>query len=154
MNHIFISVSRVIIGFSIAGFLGVSLGLLIGCFKSMFEFFNPLIQFLKSIPPIAWIPLAILWFGIGEASKIYIIAYGAFFPIVLNTIFGVRSIDKTLLKMAKSMGLNGFILFKEIIFPGVLPSILTGLRIGMGVGWMCLIAAEMIGATSGLGYMI
>jgi len=98
--------------------------------------------------------LAILWFGIGEGSKIYIIAYSAFFPIILNTIFGVRSIDNILLKMGKSMGLKRYEFFKEIILPGALPSIFTGLRIGIGTAWMALIAAEMIGATSGLGYMI
>lgn len=154
LNHILISLFRVITGFSLAAVIGVTIGLLMGWFKFISDLLSSLIESLKSIPPIAWIPLAILWFGIGEISKIYIIAYGAFFPIVLNTIFGIKSIDKNLLRMAESMNLKGFKLFKEVIFPGALPSILTGLRIGLGIGWMCLIAAEMIGATSGLGYMI
>ena len=154
INHILKSFLRIFIGFSLAAVIGIPLGLFMGWYPFVFQFFNGLINFLKSIPPIAWIPLAILWFGIGESSKIYIIAYSAFFPIVLNTIFGVRSIDKTLLKMAKSMGLKGYNLFKEIIFPASLPSIFTGVRIGIGTAWMALIAAEMIGATSGLGYMI
>lgn len=154
LRHMLISLFRVSIGFSLAIIIGIPLGLLIGMFKPIFNLLNGLIGALKSIPPIALIPLAILWFGIGEFSKIYIIAYGVFFPIILNTIFGVKSIDKNLIKMAKSMNLKRFKMFKEVILPGALPSIMNGLRIGLGVGWMCLVAAEMIGATSGLGFMI
>jgi sulfonate transport system permease protein len=143
-----------LIGFGIASIAGIILGLAIGLVPFIYIILESIINFLKNIPPIAWIPLAILWFGIGELSKIYIIAYSAFFPILLNTIFGVRSIDKILLKMAKNIKLNKLYFLKEIIIPASLPSIFTGLRIGMGTGWMALIAAEMIGATSGLGFMI
>jgi sulfonate transport system permease protein len=152
--NIWKSLLRVLIGFGIASIAGIILGLAIGLVPFIYIILESIINFLKNIPPIAWIPLAILWFGIGELSKIYIIAYSAFFPILLNTIFGVRSIDKILLKMAKNMQLNKFYFIKEIIIPASLPSIFTGLRIGMGTGWMALIAAEMIGATSGLGFMI
>lgn len=154
LHHTFKSLFRVIIGVTLGALTGVSLGLLITRFQPFLDLLNDLILVLKSIPPIAWIPLVILWLGIGEASKIYIIAYASFFPIVLNTILGVKSIDKNLLKMAKSMNLKGFQELKEVIIPGALPSILMGLRIGLGVGWMSLIASEMIGATAGLGYMI
>jgi len=154
IKNIVVSIFRVFSGFAIALIIGIPLGLLMGWFKGVRKFFDGLIEILRPIPPIAWIPLAILWFGIGELSKIYVIAYGAFFPIVLNSILGVKSIDSNLLKLAKSMNLKGFKLFKEVIFPGSLPSIFTGLRIGLGVGWMCLIAAELIAAQSGLGYMI
>jgi sulfonate transport system permease protein len=152
--NIWKSLLRVLIGFGIASIAGIILGLAIGLVPFIYIILESIINFLKNIPPIAWIPLAILWFGIGESSKIYIIAYSAFFPILLNTIFGIRSIDKILLKMAKNMQLNKFYFIKEIIIPASLPSIFTGLRIGMGTGWMALIAAEMIGATSGLGFMI
>ena len=154
LKHIATSASRVLSGFLIASAIGIPLGLLMGWFRPVNIFFDGLIQALRAIPPIAWLPLAILWFGIGEASKIYIITYGAFFPIVLNTILGVRLIDKNLLLLAKSLNLKGFRLFKEVIFPGSLPSIFTGLRIGFGMSWMCLIAAELIAAQSGIGYMI
>jgi sulfonate transport system permease protein len=152
--NIWKSLLRVLIGFGIASIAGIILGLAIGLVPFIYIILESIINFLKNIPPIAWIPLAILWFGIGELSKIYIIAYSAFFPILLNTIFGVRSIDKILLKMAKNIKLNKLYFLKEIIIPASLPSIFTGLRIGMGTGWMALIAAEMIGATSGLGFMI
>lgn len=154
LKHIGVSVFRVLLGFGIASVVGISLGLLMGWFRLARNFFDSIIELLRPIPPIAWIPLAILWFGIGESSKVYLIAYGAFFPIVLNTILGVESIDKKLLLLAKSMNLRGFELFKEVILPASFPSIFTGLRIGLGVGWMCLIAAELIAAQSGIGYMI
>src|SRR4030042_2837660 len=131
IKNIVVSIFRVFSGFAIALIVGIPLGLSMGWFKGVRKFFDGLIEILRPIPPIAWIPLAILWFGIGELSKIYLIAYGAFFPIVLNTILGVKSIDKKLLLLARSMNLKGFKLFKEVIFPGSLPSIFTGLRIGL-----------------------
>ncbi|MDD5222807.1 MAG: ABC transporter permease [bacterium] len=154
LRHLGISLLRVILGFSLATVVGVSLGLAMGWFKWWRGFFDPLVEILRPIPPMAWIPLAILWMGIGETSKIYIIFYGAFFPIVINTTLGVKSIDGNLLKMARSMNLRGWLLFKEVIFPGSLPAVMTGLRIGLGVGWMCLVAAELIAAESGIGYLI
>ena len=154
VRHLGISLLRVILGFSLATLVGVSLGMAMGWFRRWRGFFDPLVEILRPIPPMAWIPLAILWMGIGEASKIYIIFYGAFFPIVINTTLGVKSIDENLLKMARSMNLKGWLLFKEVIFPGSLPAVVTGLRIGLGVGWMCLVAAELIAAESGVGYLI
>jgi len=154
VRHLGISLLRVILGFFLATLVGVSLGMAMGWFRRWWGFFDPLVEILRPIPPMAWIPLAILWMGIGEASKIYIIFYGAFFPIVINTTLGVKSIDENLLKMARSMNLKGWLLFKEVIFPGSLPAVVTGLRIGLGVGWMCLVAAELIAAESGVGYLI
>ncbi len=154
VKHLGVSLLRVILGFSLATLAGVSLGMAMGWFRRWRGFFDPLVEILRPIPPMAWIPLAILWMGIGEASKVYIIFYGAFFPIVINTTLGVKSIDENLLKMARSMNLRGWLLFKEVIFPGSLPAVVTGLRIGLGVGWMCLVAAELIAAESGVGYLI
>ncbi len=154
VKHLGVSLLRVTLGFSLATLAGVSLGMAMGWFRRWRGFFDPLVEILRPIPPMAWIPLAILWMGIGEASKVYIIFYGAFFPIVINTTLGVKSIDENLLKMARSMNLRGWLLFKEVIFPGSLPAVMTGLRIGLGVGWMCLVAAELIAAESGVGYLI
>ncbi|MBO7618704.1 MAG: ABC transporter permease, partial [Bacteroidales bacterium] len=106
------------------------------------------------IPPIAWIPLAILWFGIGESSKLYIIFYGAFFPILLNTVDGIHNIDKRYLELGRVYEVDKKRLVWRVILPGALPSILTGIRVGLGNAWVCVVAAEMIAATKGIGYML
>ncbi|MNC52021.1 putative aliphatic sulfonates transport permease protein SsuC [compost metagenome] len=113
-----------------------------------------IIQVLKPIPPIAWIPLAILWFGIGEASKLYIISIGAFFPIFVNVVDGIRQIEGKYIEVAQIYKLPWTRLVRQIILPGALPSIMTGLRIGLGVAWVCVVAAELIAAESGVGYLI
>jgi ABC-type nitrate/sulfonate/bicarbonate transport system permease component len=130
------------------------LGLLIGWSEKAKSFVDPIVEIVRPIPPMAWIPLSILWFGIGELPKIFIIILGVFFPVLTNTVVGVKSIEKGLLKLARSMGLKGFRLFKEVIVFGASPFIITGLRIGLGFGWMCLVTAELIAAQAGLGYMI
>lgn len=152
--HVGVSFYRVMLAFLISSASGVMLGLLMGWVAPVRRAIEPLVEIFRPIPPIAWIPLAILWFGIGESSKIFVITYGMIFPITLNTIHGVRSIDENLIKLARSMGLKRLNLLKEVILPGALPSILTGMRIGLGVGWMCLIASELIAASSGIGFMI
>lgn len=154
LTHVMISSYRVFLGCGIASIIAIPLGLAMGWFGKIRLFFEGLLEVIRPIPPLAWLPLSILWFGIGEVSKIYIIFLGAFFPILINTISGVKSIDENLLKLAKSMHLKGFNVLKEVVFPGALPFIFTGLRIGFGVGWMCLVAAELIAAQSGLGYLI
>lgn len=112
------------------------------------------LQILKPIPPIAWIPLAILWFGIGEASKIYIIAIGAFFPVFVNTLGGIKNIDKKYLELASVYEVPRSRVIREVILPGALPFIMTGLRLGLAGAWICVVAAEMIAATKGVGYML
>jgi ABC-type nitrate/sulfonate/bicarbonate transport system permease component len=154
LKHIQISLYRVFLGFGIASAMAISLGLLIGWSEKAKSFVDPLVEIVRPIPPMAWIPLSILWFGIGELPKIFIIILGVFFPVLTNTVVGVKSIDKGLLKLARSMGLKGFTLFKEVIIVGASPFIITGLRIGLGFGWMCLVTAELIAAQAGLGYMI
>ena len=154
LKHIQISLFRVFLGFGIGSAMAVSLGLLIGWSEQAKSFVDPLVEIVRPIPPMAWIPLSILWFGIGELPKIFIIILGVFFPVLTNTVVGVRSIEKGLLKLARSMGLKGFTLFKEVIVVGASPFIITGLRIGLGFGWMCLVTAELIAAQAGLGYMI
>ena len=134
--------------------LALILGIVTGLHPKAEAFTELLIQIIKPIPPIAWIPLAILWFGIGESSKLYIIFIGAFFPVLLNTVSGIHSIDPRYLELARVYEVDRFRLITRVILPGALPSILTGIRVGLGNAWVCVVAAEMIAATRGIGYML
>lgn len=153
-KNIVVSFMRVLNGFLLALAAALVLGVLIGLSSSVDLLTRFLIQILKPIPPIAWIPLAILWFGIGESSKIYIIFYGAFFPILLNTVDGIRNIDKRYLELGKVYEIDRSRLIRKVILPGALPQILTGIRVGLGNAWVSVVAAEMIAATKGIGYML
>ena len=153
-KHIGVSFVRVLKGFFLAMITALVLGVFIGLSKSFERFTELVIQILKPIPPIAWIPLAILWFGIGESSKIYIIFYGAFFPILLNTVDGIHNIDDRYLELGRVYEVSKWRLVWKVILPGALPSILTGIRVGLGNAWICVVAAEMIAATKGVGYML
>lgn len=153
-KHITVSFLRVLEGFVIAALSALVIGTVIGLSKYFERFTELVLQILKPIPPIAWIPLAILWFGIGEMSKLYIIFYGAFFPILLNTVDGIHNIDKRYLELARVYEVDKLRLVWRVILPGALPSILTGIRVGLGNAWVCVVAAEMIAATKGIGYML
>lgn len=155
-NHCLQSLYRVFAGFFIAALLAIPLGIIMGWSRSLRESVTPLIEVLRPVPPLAWIPLAILWFGIGFKSSVFIIFLGCFFPIILSTISGVLSIDSILIDASKTLGARKKEIFLKVLTPGSLPSILTGLRIGLGIGWMTLVAAEFTGVKSGygLGYMI
>jgi ABC-type nitrate/sulfonate/bicarbonate transport system permease component len=137
-----------------AALVAIPLGVGIALWEWVEDTADPVVEFLRPIPPIAWIPLGILWFGIGDAQNMFIIFLGAFFPILLNTIAGVRRVDRTLVWGALTLGGRRAQIIREIVLPGALPLILTGLRIGLGVGWMALVAAELVAARSGLGFMI
>ncbi|MBR1851937.1 MAG: ABC transporter permease [Lachnospiraceae bacterium] len=154
LKHIGVSFFRVLEGFLIAMVSALLLGTLIGLSRRVETFTELVLQILKPIPPIAWIPLAILWFGIGETSKLYIIFYGAFFPMLLNTVDGIHNIDKKYLELARAYEVDRARLVGKVILPGALPSILTGIRVGLGNAWVCVVAAEMIAATKGIGYML
>ena len=154
LKHIEVSFFRVLEGFLIAMVSALLLGTLIGLSRRAETFTELVLQILKPIPPIAWIPLAILWFGIGETSKLYIIFYGAFFPMLLNTVDGIHNIDKKYLELARAYEVDKARLIGKVILPGALPSILTGIRVGLGNAWVCVVAAEMIAATKGIGYML
>lgn len=130
------------------------MGLLLGLYRPLDAFCDGLLSVLRPIPPFAWIPLAILWFGIGDGSTQFVVLYAAFWPILLNTIAGVRDIDRSLLKAASSIGSRGLSLFVHVIVPGSLPLVMTGLRIGLGIAWMAIVAAELVAAQTGLGFMI
>jgi sulfonate transport system permease protein len=154
IGHILASFFRVIEGFGIALILALILGIGIGLSKKLEIFTDITVQILKPIPPIAWIPLAILWFGIGEVSKIFIIILGAFFPILLNVVDGIKNIDDKYLELGKVYEVPKIKFIRGVILPGALPSIMTGVRVGLGNAWVCVVAAEMIAATKGVGYML
>ncbi len=154
LGHVLASLRRVAAAFAIAALVAIPLGIAIGWWRWVDEMVDPVVELLRPIPPIAWIPLGILWFGIGDAQNIFIIFLGAFFPIVVNTVAGVRSVDKVIVWATLTLGANQRQILGEIVVPGALPQILTGLRVGLGVGWMCLVAAELVAAASGIGYMI
>ena len=155
-THIVESLYRVLYGFSIAIVIAVPLGIVMGWSKVLRELLNPLVEIIRPIPPLAWIPIAIFWFGIGIKSAAFIIFLGAFFPILLSTVSGVLSVDTILIEASRTLGARQRDIYTKILIPGATPSIYTGLRIGMGVAWMTLIAAEFTGVKSGygLGYMI
>ena len=152
--HIAASFLRVIEGFLIALILALIMGVGIGLSKKLEVFTEMTVQIIKPIPPIAWIPLAILWFGIGEFSKIFIIILGAFFPILLNVVDGIKNIDAKYLELGRVYEVPKAKFIRGVIFPGALPSIMTGVRIGLGNAWVCVVAAEMIAASKGVGYML
>lgn len=153
-RHIGISILRVLEGFGIAAVLGLSFGTAIGLSRTLDRLTDLVIQLIKPIPPIAWIPLAILWFGIGEESKVYIIFLGAFFPIIVSTIDGIRQTDQKYVELAKILEVPQTRFIRQVIIPGAFPAIMTGLRVGLMVAWMCVVAAELIAASSGIGYLI
>lgn len=150
--HLSSSLLRVAAGFALAAAIGVTLGLLIGRLPLANQLLLPPLEVLRPIPAVAWIPLAILMFPSSEGSMIYITFVGALFPILLNTIHGVQHVDARLVASAKGLGTRGWRLFTEVIAPGAAPSIVTGLSIGMGTCWFCLVTAEMIAGQYGIGY--
>lgn len=153
-GHLQISFQRVLKGFLIGAICGVVLGTLMGYSKFFHRFFGSLVGILRPIPMIAWIPLLILWLGIGEQTKVTLIAVGTFWSVLLNTIHGIQSVDYKLLEVAKVLKKTKVSVIFQVIVPSAVPSIITGLRLGFGVAWSCVVAAEMIAASKGMGYMI
>ena len=148
------SIIRVVGGFGIGAGLALPLGLLMGGSTRFYQLMNPLVQLLRPIPPIAYIPLAILWFGLGNPPAFFLISLGAFFPVLMNTISGVRTVDEIYIRAARNLGASGATLFLRIILPAATPHILTGLRVGIGVAFIVVIVAEMIAVNNGLGFRI
>jgi len=151
-DHVVSSLRRVALGFAIAAIAGVALGLAIGRSRRAADTLLPPLELLRPIPAVAWIPLAVLLFPSSEASMIYITFIGALFPILLNTIHGVENVDPRLVASAQSLGATRSAILREVILPGAAPSIVTGLAIGMGTSWFCLVTAEMISGQFGIGY--
>ncbi len=152
-KHIGVSFVRAATGFLIGGGLGFGLGLLNGVSPTASKTLDSSLQMVRNVPHLALIPLVILWFGIDEEAKLFLVALGVFFPIYLNTYHGVRTADPALIEMGRVYGLRGYRLFRDVILPGALPSILVGFRYSLGIMWLTLIVAETISATSGIGYM-
>jgi len=152
-THLGVSTWRAASGFAVGGGLGLLLGLLTGTFRQAEILLDTSLQMIRNIPALALIPLVILWFGIDETAKLFLVAVGVFFPIYLNTFHGIRSVDRGLIEMARSYGLSGWPLYRDVILPGALPSILVGVRFALGLVWVLLIVAETISAQAGIGYM-
>ncbi|WP_300754103.1 aliphatic sulfonate ABC transporter permease SsuC [Janthinobacterium sp.] len=151
--HLKTSLWRATLGFAIGGGLGLLLGLLTGSFRHAETLLDTTLQMVRNIPALALIPLVILWFGIDETAKLFLLAVGVFFPVYLNTFHGIRSADQGLIEMAKSYGLSGWPLYRDVILPAAMPSILVGVRFSLGLVWVLLIVAETISAQAGIGYM-
>jgi sulfonate transport system permease protein len=152
-THLRTSLWRAICGFVIGAGLGLLLGLLTGSFRRIETLLDTTLQMVRNIPALALIPLVILWFGIDETAKLFLLAVGVFFPVYLNTFHGIRSADQGLIEMARSYGLSGWPLYRDVILPAALPSILVGVRFSLGLVWVLLIVAETISAQAGIGYM-
>ncbi|MGF6971150.1 NitT/TauT family transport system permease protein [Paraburkholderia sp. WC7.3g] len=148
------SMSRVLSGYLIATISGVLLGIAIGWWRWIEQAVEPTLQMLRPIPPVSWIPLAIIWFGIANKPAIFLVFLGAFFPILMNTIHGVKATDRNLIRAAAMMGSTQFQLLRFIVLPAALPSIFAGLRIAIGSAWMLTVTAEMVAVKSGLGYVL
>lgn len=153
-EHITASLTRVGIGFGLALLVGIPLGLWMGWVDAAYRTLNPIFQMLRPISPIAWIPLAILWFGVGDVSPIFLIFISSVFPLIVQTTSGVHTIDRRYLRAAANFGVPRGALFRRVVIPAVLPEIIIGMRIGLGVAWLVVVAAEMIALRSGLGYLI
>ena len=155
VGNAMVSLGRVLIGFFVAAALAIPLGIGMARNGKVYDFFDSTIQVFRPIPPLAWVPLALAWFRIGLLSMVFIIAIGAFFPILLNTLDGVKSIKMTWIEAAHTLGAKEPQVLVSVVLPGAAPTIWTGLRVGFGIAWMCVVAAEMMpGTNSGIGYLI
>jgi NitT/TauT family transport system permease protein len=148
------SLFRVLSGFAIGAGLALPFGLAMGSSDRIYRYLNPLLQVLRPIPPIAYIPLSILWFGLGNKPAIFLITLGAFFPVLINTIAGVRAVDSIYIRAARNLGASSATIFRRVILPAATPYILSGARVGMGTAFIVVIVAEMIAVSNGLGYRI
>ena len=154
LKYIVASLFRVSWGFIAAVLVGVPLGLILGWFRPAYAALNPFIQILRPISPIAWIPVAILWFGVKDTAPVFLIFLASVFPITVSAMAAVQNMQQVYLRAAQNFGLRGLPLFRRVIFPAALPQIITGIRIALGVAWLVVVAAEMIAVNSGLGYLI
>ena len=153
-THAWATLWRVAVGFGLGAASGIALGALSGTSEAARRLLDPTLQALRAIPSIAWVPLFILWFGIFEASKVALIAFGVFFPVYLNLMAGIRGVDRKLVEVARVYNFSAFTLVRRVLLPATLPAYMVGLRSGLGLGWMFVIAAEFRGASEGLGFLL
>lgn len=153
-KHAWVSTLRVLQGFALAVVAGVSLGLILGTSRMLERFVDPVLQVIRPIPITAWLPLSIMWFGLGHKATLFLIFLGAFFPILINTTTGVKVVDRRLVEAAQMLGTKPRQLFLRVLLPASLPSIIAGLRVGLGFAWVCLVVGEMTGVGTGLGSAI
>ena len=154
LKHVWTSLARVLTGFAIAAVIAIPLGIIAGSTPLLYNIVDPIVELFRPIPVLALLPLAILWFGIGEASKIFIITYAAFFPMFINTVAGVRYTDPMLVQVASTLGATRAQIFTRVVLMCALPSLAVGIRLGLGFAFLALVAAELIASTAGLGYLI
>jgi NitT/TauT family transport system permease protein/taurine transport system permease protein len=153
-QHALHSLRLVLMGFAVAVAVGLPLGILMGAYRRLDAFVTPVFSILRPIPPLAWIPLAILWLGLGDAAKIMVIFFAAFVPSVINSHAGVRTIEPHLIEASRTLGVRGFAHIREVLVPGAMPMIFTGLRLSLQASWTTLVAAELVGALAGLGRVL
>ena len=153
-KHMFTSISRIFFGFSITVILAVPSAVIFGMFPQIYNYFKSILEFMRHTPPLALIPMIILWFGIGEFSKITIIILASFFPVFLNTLKGIENCDKKFIEVGQVFDFTKYEIFRKIILPSAVPDILNGIKLGIGYSWRAIIGAEMIAASSGIGYLI
>jgi NitT/TauT family transport system permease protein len=153
-RYILDSLRRVGLGYGTAVLLGIPLGLTFGWYPAASRVVNPVIQMLRPISPIAWIPLSIIWFGVGDGAAMYLIFLGAFFPILVSSMNGVRNVPSMYRRAGRNFGLSPIQLLAKVVFPAALPQIIIGLRIALGIAWLVVVAAEMVAVDSGLGYLV
>jgi NitT/TauT family transport system permease protein/sulfonate transport system permease protein len=148
------SLLRVVVGYLMAAVVGLSLGFICGWSKTMAELVRPIVEALRPIPPLAWVPIAILWFGLGDMSAYFLVFLGCVFPLFFGAYTAVRSIDRNQINAALCLGASRWLLFRSVLIPASLPIMMPNLRLALGIGWMCVVTAELIAAQSGLGYLI
>jgi ABC-type nitrate/sulfonate/bicarbonate transport system permease component len=153
-GHVAVSLGRIAAGFAAGAALGIAIAVAAGWYRTFGNLVRPVLELLRPIPPLAWIPMAIVWFGLGETSKVFVIFLGAFFPVLTNAYRGITSVDPTLIRAAQTMDVAGLALLRRVILPAALPDIAVGLRVGWGLSFGVLVAAELIAADSGMGFMI
>jgi NitT/TauT family transport system permease protein len=154
LTHVWKSMTRVYGGFLLAALIGIPLGLMIGRINVLRQLLDPTINVLRPIPVTAWLPLSMIFFGLGPSAAIFLVFLGAFYPILLNTVFGVRSVDPRLFEAASMLGCSGSAMFRQIVFPAAMPSIFNGLRVAHGFAWILIVVGEMTGVPTGLGSVI
>ncbi|HSV83620.1 MAG TPA: ABC transporter permease [Ramlibacter sp.] len=154
LTHLWASLGRVVVGFAVSASLGIGLGLVLGFHRALAEYIEPLASFMNALSGIAWIPLAIVWFGLGQVTVTFILWNSIFFLVFFNTLVGVKNVSKIYQQGVLTLGAGPWQVMTQVLLPGALPNIANGIRMGMGFGWRALIAAEMVASTTGLGFMI